>query len=341
MSINFIDYLKTYLEFEEISIKEFAHNIDMNYTQLSQILSKKRDISDDFIQKIILVTPFTREDITKINDNYKLEKTIIESIKEHNDTIHDYIERYNYKKLESFDNNIVLRNIKDELQVVKDIMKYLRITNPYLDKDVSIFFKSKCNKIELVNIWLEKCFRITKTQTLNNYNKETSINNIVEYINTSAINYKFEINELIQIFNYNGVYLAIADDLPGSKIRGAFKVQSSKPAIYITTKHKRQADIYFALLHELAHLKSDFNKAKSTALLSLIDTGNNQLNQIETIADNKALNWMVKLEDYQLLKNDLNNIETYENKMFLVYRLAKDNIISYSSDLYQKYNKLI
>ena len=54
-----------------------------------------------------------------------------------------------------------------------------------------------------------------------------------------------------------------------SKIRGAFKVHKNMPSIYITYKHKRIADIYFTLLHELAHCKSDFNKAKATSFISL------------------------------------------------------------------------
>ena len=74
--------------------------------------------------------------------------------------------------------------------------------------------------------------------------------------------------ELIKVFNDNGIFLAIEKDLTGSKIRGAFKVLNIKPAIYITKKHKRYADIYFALLHELAHCKSDFNRAKSGSWIS-------------------------------------------------------------------------
>ena len=85
---------------------------------------------------------------------------------------------------------------------------------------------------------------------------------MVEYIKESAKKGIFNKEKLIEKFNENGIYLVVQEDLPKSKIRGAFKVNKDSPAIYLTLKHKRIADIYFALLHELAHCKSDFNKAK-------------------------------------------------------------------------------
>lgn len=341
MSVNFIDYLKTYLEFEEISLREFAQNLEINYTQLSQVMNNTRDLSDDLIHRITLITPFTREEITKINDNYKLEQRIVNTISENNDTIDDYIKRYQYTKLEQYDNSISFLNLNNKLQIVKDIMKYLRISNPYINKNSTIFYKSNCSNVETLNIWLEKCYRKTKEQVLSIYDKKNSIDSIVRYIIESSIQFKFDENELIKIFNNNGVYLAIVDDLPGSKIRGAFKVQSTSPAIYLTTKHKRIADIYFALLHEIGHLKSDFNKAKSTSLVSLIDEQSSELDEIERCADAKALNWMVNDKDYNKIKEDLNLISNYDNKSFIVYRLARDKVISYNSDLYQQYNKII
>ena len=84
----------------------------------------------------------------------------------------------------------------------------------------------------------------------------------------------------------------IQDDLKGSKIRGAFKVFNDKPAIYLTKKHKRIADIYFALLHELAHCKSDFNRAKSGSMVSYLDENDSAIYEKE--ADAKAFNWLVE-----------------------------------------------
>lgn len=94
-----------------------------------------------------------------------------------------------------------------------------------------------------------------------------------------------------------------------------------------------------ALLHELAHCKSDFNRAKSG---SIVTTEDKQIEDYEIKADQTAFNWMIEDKIYQSIKyyseaiKELNVI-----KSFYVYRLAKDGIISYGSDIYQDNNPLI
>ena len=148
----------------------------------------------------------------------------------------------------------------------------------------------------------------------------------------------FNKEELTKVFNENGIYLVIEDDLDNSKVRGAFRVHNDKPAIYLTTKYKRYADIYFALLHELAHCKSDFNRAKNGSLISY----NNSDEDYEKKADKTALNWMIDDNTYEIIKNNFNDIEKLNVvKSFVVYRLASDGIIAYNSKIYQMYNKVI
>lgn len=150
----------------------------------------------------------------------------------------------------------------------------------------------------------------------------------------------FDEEKLIKEFNKNGINLVIQDDIKGSKIRGAFKVHRGVPVIYLTHKHRRIADIYFALLHELAHCKSDFNKAQGSSLVSYDD----KLNESETKADIQAYNWMVDDDYYKnTCCNDVYNIYLEEKypKAFVVYRLAKDKIINYNSDEYQQFNFII
>lgn len=116
---------------------------------------------------------------------------------------------------------------------------------------------------------------------------------------------------------------------------------NDKPAIYLTKKHKRYADIYFALLHELAHCKSDFNRAKKGSFI--IINNQNEDAYFENKADALAYNWMISDEEYNRLKigyiTSINSSTIV--KSFFVYRLAHDGIISYSSKIYQKFNPII
>ncbi|MFK5883656.1 MAG: helix-turn-helix transcriptional regulator [Candidatus Izemoplasma sp.] len=346
-NISFSDYLVDYLELEGISQQEFAHSLDINQSQLSLILNKKRLLSYKLMVSISMVTPFKIDEIVKIETNHNIEKNILNEISKNNDTISNYIKRYNYKKLEEYDSTISFKNIEDKLEVVKDIMKYLRISKPYINKLSTVKFKSNHNKVELVNIWLEKCYRETKKQEISEYKKD-NIDIVVKKINVFAIENSFDLKEIVKLFNTNGIYLSIVADMIGSKIRGAFRVIDDKPAIYLTLKHKRPADIFFALLHELAHCKTDFNSGKNKTYISLEESMITKIDDSENLADKKAFNWMIEdkvFEKIRILDKKLNLVKIAKEYnvalMFLVYRLAESGDLRYNNPIYQKYNPVL
>ena len=331
--------LREYLEFENISVKDFAYRIGTTPKNLIDILNGKVKLSQNIIYNISFVTDIPVSYIENVEKNFKYDKLIDEYINEEKITIREYIKRFNYNEL-SKKYGVVYTDIRDDYSIAKDILKYLRITNPKLlyKKNNNILYKSKNERIELLSLWLERCYRVSKNQKVYYYDR-SNINKLVTFIREEAKNNLFDEERLIEMFNKNGIYLAIEDDLSGTKVRGAFRVCRNHPAIYITRKYKRIADVYFALLHELAHCSSDFNRAKSGSMVSYFDK--DSIQDYEVKADKQAFNYMVDDKVYNKLKL-ANNIENYDVvKAFLVYRLAHDNIISYSSKLYQDNNPLM
>lgn len=337
--LRFKDYLIDYLEYNNITNKDFANRINITPKHLIDILSGNMDLSSQIIENISLVTSIPIDYIYKIETNYKFEKSIDEYLKKKRLTESEYLKKFNYNYLKK-EKYIEFIDSSDKLESIKDILKFLRVTSPekIYEIDKNIYFKSKNDKPELLFLWLEKCYRQTLKQDVAEYKKE-NIEKLVKFILESAKKEKFDINDLIDEFNKNGIYLVIQNDIPGSKIRGAFKVHRSKPAIYLTLKHHRIADIYFALLHELAHCKTDFNKAQATSLISYDDK--NDENEIK--ADNQAYSWMIDDDYYKYCLKSNYNIEQENNypKSFILYRLAKDGYIKYYDKEYQKYNILI
>lgn len=338
--IKFADYLKDYLEFNNITNKDFANRIGITPKHLIDILSGKCELSFSIIEAISIVTGIPSDYIYRIELNYKFETEIKEYLDKNELTKTQYLNKFNYKYLIKED-WIKFIDKNDQLEIIKDILKYLRVKNPekVYEIDKNIYFKSKNDKPELLLLWLEKCYRETLNQNIKKYNKN-NIDKIVNFIREMASKNIFDEKKLIEKFNENGIALVIQKDIPGSKIRGAFKVHKDVPAIYITYKHRRIADIYFALLHELAHCKKDFNKAKSTNLISF----ENEKETEEQKADKEAYNWMVDEKYYHSIIKDKNyNIKNESNypKCFIVYRMAKDKIIKYSSSEYQKFNSLL
>jgi len=332
--ISFADYLKDYLEINNISNKDFSKRIGITQKHLIDILSKKKPLSFNVIDSISLVTGIPSDYIYRTEQNYRLEKTIENYLKKDHLSESEFLNKFKYKYL--IDNKwIDFTNVNDKLEIIKDILKFLRVNEPskIYQIDSFAYYKSKNDKIELLLLWLEKCYKETLTQKLCNYTKD-SVNNLVDYISKAAKSNKFNEKDLINEFNKNGVALVIQEDIPGSKIRGALKVHKDKPAIYLTYKHKRIGDVYFALLHELAHLKTDYNKAKANSIVTHEDSK-------EVIADNQAYNWMVDNKYYDSIANNDNydiNLESKYPKSFVVYRLAADKRLGYSSKEYQRYN---
>ena len=332
--------LGEFLEFKNISIKEFADRINTTSKNLIDIIKGNVELSQNMIYNISFITGIPVSYIENTEQNYKMNKVIQNYLDENHLSIRNYINRFSYKELAE-EYHVKYRDTRNDYAIAKDILQYLRITNPNsLTKENNvIFYKSKNDKPELLALWLERCNRIIENQKVEKYTKE-NINKLVEFIKMEASNNSFDENKLIMEFNKNGIFLAIQDDLKGTKVRGAFKVLNDKPAIYITRKHKRYADIYFALLHELAHCKSDFNRAKSGSIITMLD--DKETEDYEIKADMQALDWMISNKIYDKIKNNYKNIEELDVvKSFFVYRLARDKIIKYSDSLYQKYNPLV
>ena len=330
--------LGRFLDFYNISINDFAERIDTTPKNLIDIIEGRVALSFNMICNIAFVSEISSDYIFTVEENFRIDNNIDKYLEEKNITIKRYLSRFDFKELhEKYGVNI--RDERHEYSILEDIFKYLRIVDPKLlyKEDNHIFYKSKNDKPELLALWLERCYRVIQNQTLSEYKKE-NIDYLVNFIKEEAKNYRFDKDKLIKEFNNNGIFLAIEPDLKGAKIRGAFRVLNNKPAIYLTPKYKRYGDIYFALLHELAHCKSDFNRAKSGSIVSLED--GKSISDYEIKADKTAFNWMVNDKIYNDIKKS-NNLECNEPKCFIAYRLANDNIIKFNSNFYQKYNKII
>lgn len=340
MMNKFGKYLKEYLDYNNISIKEFAYRIGTTPKNLGEIISGEIKLSSNMIYNISFITDIPVSFIENMEKNYLLDKNIEIFLKKSNVSAKEYLKKFSYKEL-SEKYGVEYKDERNEYDILKDIMKFLRISNleQIYEEEKGVLYKSKNDKPELLALWLEKCYKEACKQNIKEYKKE-NINNLIKFILEQANNNKFDEELLKAKFNDNGIYLVILNDLKNSKIRGAFKVLNDKPAIYLTKKHQRIADIYFALLHEMAHLKSDYNRAKSGGIISLVNEDSDT--EYEKKADETAFNWMVDNLEYEKIKKDLTLLNSSKYpKSFIAYRLADDKLISYSSKLYQDNNILI
>ena len=167
-----------------------------------------------------------------------------------------------------------------------------------------------------------------------NYLKVANFDILLEELEIER-NKDFDVSKLISIFNKYGIYLVVCDALEGSKVRGCMLVKDNNPAIYMTCYLKEKSSFYFALYHEIGHIKSDYNVLKNKII---VDDGDSK----EQKADLFAINQMIKPSVWDLIINNYSEKENICNinnipLCFLYSRLAKEGYISYSSDEYQSH----
>ena len=331
--------LGRFLDYYNISINDFANRIDTTPKNLIDIIEGRVALSFNMICNIAFVSEISADYIFNVEESFKIDNNIDNYLEKNDLTIKKYLKRFNIKEVEK-KYNLFIRDETHDYTILEDIFKYLRITNPELiyKKNNHIFYKSKNDKPELLALWLEHCYRTIRNQELGVYNKD-NIDKLISFIRKEASLNRFDKERLIKEFNKYGIFLAIEPDLEGAKIRGAFRVLNDKPAIYLTPKYKRIADIYFALLHELAHCKSDYNRAKSGSFVSIENIKSEE--DYEIRANKTAFNWMINDKLYNDIVKNKNYDKNNEIKSFLVYRLAQDGHISYKSKLYQDNNIII
>ena len=158
-------------------------------------------------------------------------------------------------------------------------------------------------------------------------------------LSTAIDNYyktKLELEKITALLNKYGIHFVCEKALPGTKIRGCFKVKGKQPAVYVTDNYAGKDSFFFELFHELGHCKSDYNEGKNKIIID----GNEKK---EEKADKFALEVMIpenvwnEIINGKIEKNKLEKISQTEKipMSFIVGRLAKKDLITYRSRLYQ------
>lgn len=334
--------LKDYLELYKISQTDFANKLGISQKHMNEILNGNTEISSEIILAINLLTDIDpslillaenkRKMYHYLHSNFNTEKEIRQFLKSY------HIDELNKRKWVTF------KDIESSTQTALDILQFMNIKNfdlinKYNDNRILYNKKDDADMLK-VSMWIKRCDNLSKQQTVNQYHK----NNLELLIHELIIeqNKRFNVNQLTQIFNKYGIYFIVEEPLKGSKIRGGMMIKESNPAIYMTKQCRKKSSFYFALYHELGHIKTDYNKAKSKII---IDSENND-EKLEKKADIFSLNTMIREDIWTEIKNNIDEIEKICKKnnipvCFATSRLAKEGYISYKSKLYQKYRDSI
>ena len=330
-------FLKRYMEFYNISNTNMAESLGITPKHLSEIINKNIDISDDLVLAISLVTDFDVAYILKLENNKKLYRYLNERFKTE-ENLKEYLKSFYLNDLEK-GGWITLTHKEDIYESAIDLLKFFKVRNFEVieEKKKNTLYKKKNDSDDnKVLLWLTRCEYLTRNQEVKDFTM-SNLEDIFSYLKEEQ-NKKLDIDNLINYFNSKGLYLVVEPSLKGTKIRGCARVRRNKPAIYLTTLYKDKASFYYALYHELGHIKKHYNMAKNRYLIDGED-------KLEEEADIFAFNKMIpsnlwnqiitssNLEEKSLEISKENNIPM----CFIVRSLASSKYITYQSKFYNKY----
>ena len=327
--------LKEYLEFHKISQTDFASRLDISVKHMNEILNENTNISEELMLAISLITDIDVNFIFYVENKKRIYNYLMNNFKTPTD-INKFLNSFCLKEM-SNKGWITLKDSESFSQNAMDLLNYLNVANfdifdNYVDNKV-LYKKKNDADLKKVYLWIKRCDYLISNQNVAIY-KSSNLKLLLEELEIER-NKDFDVSKLVSIFNKYGIYLVVCDALEGSKVRGCMLVKDNNPAIYMTCYLKEKSSFYFALYHEIGHIKSDYNILKNKII---VDDGDSK----EQKADLFAINQMIKPSVWDLIINNYSEKEKICNinnipLCFLYSRLAKEGYISYSSDEYQSH----
>lgn len=332
--------LKDYLEYYKISQTDFADRLGISNKHMNEILNENTNISETIMLAISLITDIDVNLIFYVENKkriYELLNKKFNSDKEIKNFFASYYLDDMVKK-----NWITLKDRESYVQNTMDLLDYLKVKDfdvldNYLNKRI-LFKKNDSANNKKIYLWLKHCDKIVETEHVNEYNS-ANLDSLLEELKLER-NKVFNEKRLIKLFNKYGIYLVIEDALNGTKVRGCMMIKGNNPAIYMTKYLKEKSSFYFALYHEISHVKSDYNKAKNKIIVD------DEENTKETSADDFALNQMINNKIWEEILNNYEKREEICRKnniplSFLYSRLAYQKYIKYTSNEYNNHKEII
>lgn len=329
-------YLKDYLEFNHISQSEFAMRMGITQKHMNELLNGKTNITLEMAANIERLTGIDSSFIISVENSSKIKENILKQYGTLENAKKQINEQYHINDLKKT-NWIKFKDETNILQICIDILDFLKVKDFSVVKrmEEQVLFKKTGNDFNKIALWIAHCDEVVKEQNVSEYNSYNLLF-LVKDLNEYAYNNQINIKEIKELLNKYGIYFACEKAMPGTKVRGCFKVKGNQPAIYITDNYSGKDSFFFELFHEIGHCKSDYNEGKNKVIID----GNDEK---EKRADKFALKMMIsddiwkQILETNLKEEELMNISKANNipMSFIVGRLAKINKISYKSKLYR------
>lgn len=329
--LGFGSLLRDYLDYYKISQTDFAERLGISKKHLNNIINGKVGISEELMVAISLITDIDIKLIVFAEKQRRVYNYLHESF-DNEKSIKEFLNTFYLKDMSKL-GWIKLKDVTNTTQNAVDLLEYLNLssfdlTSEYINTKV-LYKKNDDANQKKIYLWIKHCDKLIIKQNVFEYSS-ANFSKLLDELKLEQ-NKPFDTVSLTNILNKYGIYLVVEDALPATKIRGCMMVKITNPAIYLTKTFKEKALFYFALYHELAHVKRDYNMAKNKIVVD-DSTSEKEIDEV-------ALNWMIDKNVWNLIKENPNEVKEICQKKnipicFATSRLAKEGLISYKSKLY-------
>jgi addiction module HigA family antidote len=260
MSQNFVVspgvILKEYLSSRNITQKQLAQETGKTEKQISNLVNGKIKISEDLALKLEKIFEDVKAEFwMDLENSYRLYLLRNKEGKFSNLSI--VSKQYSFKTIFS-GLNLSLEEQASRMLKILEVNSFDEVKTKIAG--LNYCFMEDGGEKESIYLWLKLCEEEIEIQ--NNLEKMPKFNE--SQFNESIPNFKdliltqdFEIacKNLRRFLNELGVALVILEAIPNSKIRGATSRNNNNPVIFLSTRFKSLGSFYFALLHEIFHIK--------------------------------------------------------------------------------------
>lgn len=338
-------FIKEYIEDLEITQDEFAKRLGISGKQISLLLSKKANITQEIALKLSNLLGTSVELWINLQSKYDSYMYLLKSEEEFKEekNIFKMIDKSFLKKL-----NMINENEKVDDQI-KNLRKQIPVASLSLlkNKDIYSFYRESINKQDEVkniickNFWVSIAHNIAVKKETKTFNEDLLKENIIFFRNLTTEKPNVFYNKIVERLADCGIAFVVLPYLKNSNINSAVKwINSEKVMLAMNDRGSYNDKFWFSFFHELKHV---LQKQKRKFIISEQNINDN--NELEKDADLFAKEILIPSTLLVNLKNfDKQSIINFSKKInihpgILVGRLQKEEIIKYNflNDLKEKF----
>ncbi|MCC4044735.1 ImmA/IrrE family metallo-endopeptidase [Enterococcus gallinarum] len=340
--------IKNYMEHNCLDEKNFYKRLNKNADEVAGILHGNKMMTEEIAIELEKIFNISREYWINYDNKFQIYLQGCESDLSMNLTDLKVIsKKFKFDDVfEGLDWNI-FRQAKEMLSILQ-LENFGQFEERYAE--LSVDFMEDGGDIEPMVVWLKLCQEEIEIQNEDisdiSFSKEELRNHISMFKDISLNgNIDESLDGARQLCNMLGINLVILEAITNSKIRGALLNYEGKPTIFLSYRFRSYDHIWYALIHELAHLLLHYESREEIMISYEDEFSDKNISRKENEANEFARDFFINPTDYKKFveNNSFNKIDVERFAAqqgvlpgLVVGRLQHDKHISYSELSYLK-----